>query len=275
MLLATSLFSAALPFICDFVCCLLCVQVHVLMDFLLVCVCIHVGVVWCGVQMATGKAQHYNAHKRYLLTLELKHESCMPAEELAEAEREDEEELERKVAAGVQSGDSEDSEDDEDEEEQEDSEDDTHTEDDEETTTDGSGEHQHSGDDMDEESLVIAREMANGQRDFRHQDSDAAGAGGGLLPLSLPVPDESELIPGGALVSLIAIPAPWEPWDQEKSLAREDRDRDRDRDRARRDADDMEIDIDPDGLSALRPPLARDEGSRIMHGNATTHEDCG
>ena len=39
---------------------------------------------------------------------------------------------------------------------------------------------------------------------------------------------------------------------------------------------DFDLDIDPrDGLSALRPPMNRNEGSRIMHGNAITHEDAG
>ena len=195
-------------------------------------------------QMATGKAQHYNAYKRYLLTLELKHVLCMSAEELAEAEQEEDTE---EVVAGSDSDNDSGSDDNDDDSEEV-------------TTTDC--EHQHSdGDDMDEESLVIAREMADDHRDV--DDSDPSE----LIAEMLHIPDESELISGDSVVSLIAIPAPWEPWDQELSLEPELVDTN---------SKDFDLDIDPrDGLSALRPPMNRNEGSRIMHGNAITHEDAG
>lgn len=216
------------------------------------------------VQMATGKAQHYNAHKRYLLTLELKHESCMSVAELAEADRGDEDlQITRGGAESATEESSSDT--------NSDSGNDTDSDSDEDELSTTDGEHLHSdGDEMDEESLVIAREMADDQRDFHDQDVDPDSLGGGDL---LHIPDESELIEGGTVVALIAIPAPWEPWDQESEEKGIDREN---RDRGARELDDMEIDIDPhDGLSALRPPMMRSEGSRIMHGNATTHEDCG
>ena len=137
------------------------------------------------------------------------------------------------------------------------------------TTTDDNREHlPFEGDDMDEESLAIAREMRDDQRDFEEQEQEPDGA-----DLLLHEPDESELISGDAVVSLIAIPAPWEPWDTQ-----EQGDQALGRDLARHqggsDSDDMDGDL-RDTLCALRPPMSRSEGSSIMHGNATTHEDAG
>jgi hypothetical protein len=205
--------------------------------------------------MASGKAIHYNAHKRYLLTLELKHVLCMSPEELEEAEQEDAEEA---VAGLSESGDTNDSEDDD--------------SDGGGSSSDGDNEHI-DGDDMDEESLVIAREMTDDQRDLDEQQQ----LEGELSSEHLLVPDESELIPGDAVVSLIAIPAPWEPWEQEQEqegawLGPEGQQLTPGKDKEL----DFDLDIDPrDGLSALRPPMSRSEGSSIMHGNAITHEDSG
>ena len=194
--------------------------------------------------MSSGKAQHFNAYKRYLLTLELKHVLCMTPEELEQAEQEEHEEGGGTTCSGS---------------------DDDRSDDDSEggTTTDIEGQRNFDGDDMDEESLAIAREMADDQRDLE-EDLDPSE----LLSELLHMPDESELIPPASVVSLIAIPAPGEPWDQELALETEPADSGSSKD--------FELDIDPrDGLSALRPAMARNEGSRIMHGNAITHEDAG
>jgi hypothetical protein len=213
--------------------------------------------------MASGKAQHYNAHKRYLLELELKHVLCMSAEELEEAEQREE-----LVGACSDSEEGEEGGEDSDEEEE--------GEGGSEGGSSSDGEHVHfDGDDMDEESLAIAREMRDDQRGF----ADPEGEGEGGLDsaelaaeLLLHAPDESELIEGGAVVSLIAIPAPWEPWDSQECVSRDLPPPSGQRSGS--DSDDLELDV-RDGLSALRPPMNRSEGSCIMHGNAITHEDSG
>mmetsp|Transcript_19758 Transcript_19758/g.36793 ORF Transcript_19758/g.36793 Transcript_19758/m.36793 type:complete len:1713 (-) Transcript_19758:223-5361(-) len=190
--------------------------------------------------MSSGKALHYNAHKRYLLTLELKHVLCMSPEELEEAEQEEEDE----TGSASEGSESDDDDDDSDEV----------------STTDLEQPH-FDGDGMDEESLAIAREMTDDQRVF--DDLDTSDVPVELLHM----PDESELIPGDSVVSLIAIPAPWEPWDQQLVLDSEPVDTN---------SKDFDLDINPrDGLSALRPAMDRSGGSRIMHGNAITHEDAG
>lgn len=212
--------------------------------------------------MATGKAQHYNAHKRYLLTLEMKHVLCMSPEELAEAELE--EEAPEEGAGGVSESEaaSNDSHDDRDD----DSEGDGGT-----TSDCEEGRRRFDGDDMDEESLAIAREMRDDHHQFDELESSGESGDGPFGEASSElqhVPDESELIPGDTVVSLIAIPAPWEPWEQELSELECDLEQ--------LGGPDFDLDIDPhDGLSALRPAMSRSERSCLMHGNATTHEDAG
>ena len=193
--------------------------------------------------MATGKAQHYNAHKRYLLTLELKHELCMTPEELEEADRDD-----------LEVSDDSEIDDDENDSDDDDGDDSNVLSSDEDNV-------QYEGDEMDEESLVIAQEMNEDQRDF--DDSDLLDAGE-LSTELMHMPDESELIEKNSVVSLIAIPAPWEPWDYltEKSAVEE--------------IDEVDKSLsDPRELGLLPPHLYRGEGSHIMHGNTTTHEDSG
>lgn len=207
----------------------------------------------CACQMATGKAQHYNAHKRYLLTLELKHVQCMSAAELEEADREE------PAGDGAEAAVSE-------PEEHDLSEDDSEVSE-ASTTTDLEGD---LADDMDEESIAIAREMTEDRDHFPEEDHEEGILGGGLAH----VPDESELIPGSAVVSLIAIPAPWEPWEQRSHEEQQMRQRQRQHSSALFKGQEGEGGSDTDSYGRI-PSLSRSEGSRITHGNAITHENSG